>query len=131
MSSARRSLIPTTSTDLSDCVRFLNWLATLGIELDVGVVKDEPSVLLQGMRDGTKLLRILDDVVPNSVNWSKVEMQTKTNAFKMLQMNLKSLLSLLWIMMREYFRRKLNIVSEEEFNTEADKFIPPPDITAE
>lgn len=138
-------------------MRFLNWLATLGIELDVGVVKDEPSVLLQGMRDGTKLLRILDDVVPNSVNWSKVEMQTKTNAFKMLaniellletmrnlgiqcqlitanqilQMNLKSLLSLLWIMMREYFRRKLNILSEEEFNTEADKFIPPPNITAE
>jgi Calponin homology (CH) domain len=146
----RRSLIPSTSTDSSDCVRFLNWLATICVQLDYPSGADEAQVLLNGLNDGTKLLKVLECVVPGSVNWSKVETQAKSNAFKMLanceylletlrnlgiqchlitanqisQKNLKALLSLLWIMMREYFRRKHNIVNEDEFNAEADKFIP-------
>lgn len=132
--------------DDRDRVRFANWIKSL--QLPEADALDQ-SNLCKMMSNGILLLKIIDISRRGSVDWSKVNWNTH-NKFKMLaNCNLavsimhdlcqmqglangrdiveespKPILSLLWVLMREYFARAHGVKSEEKFKEIANQYLP-------
>ena len=131
--------------DQIDVSRFVNWLNSIEIFSDKGINRDNFCVM---MSDGMLFLKLMDYIQPGIVDWNKVKPHDD-NMFKKISIckevtsvmeriglpqglvkcmdivkcNLKSILSLMWMLMREVFKRKHEVESEDDFLQIADKFL--------
>lgn len=132
--------------DQKDKTRFTNWLRTLGFPETESLDSD---TFYKSLNNGILLLKVIDVTRPGSVDWSKVNWNSQ-NTFKLLancnlavsvlqqtadveglvrgkdivEENPKAVLSLLWVLMREYFARNHGVKSEEQFKEIANQYLP-------
>lgn len=133
-------------SDAKDKLRFANWLRSLALPEAEGLTVESFS---EALTDGILLLKVVDLTRPGSVDWSKVNWNSQNNFKKLANCNLavsciqqtieveglvrgkdivdkteKAVLSLLWVLMREYFSRNHGVKSEEQFKEIANQYLP-------
>lgn len=131
--------------DERDVTRFINWIASVE---QAGLERLTRENFCAKLSDGIAFLRLMEAIEPGVVDWSRVNLHTE-NKFKLLancnlvvslmqafnfseglvrgrdlvEGKLKSMLSLMWLLMREFYLRKHNIQSEEEFQAIANQYL--------
>jgi len=131
--------------DERDVTRFINWITSIEQAHLEKLSKDN---FFTKLSDGITFLKLMEVIEPGVVDWSRVNLNTE-NKFKLLancnfvvslmqvfnfseglvrgrdlvEGKIKSILSLMWLLMREYYLRKHNIQSEEEFQAIANQYL--------